>query len=752
MALLVHCRLTGRVPFLLLALLLAWGGAHRSSIHAELPTPDLNVVFPTGVQVGTTVEIAVEGNHLDGVTSLRMSDGRIVSSLAAPNRFRLTVPADLPEGIYDLRVVGKYGVSAPRSFVVSALADVLEVEPNNSAGQATASALDRVNHGRCDKPGDIDYFRFAAKRGQRATLSLWGHRVDSPLHAVLEVFDAAGKRVGVNRGRYAHDPSLEFIAPADGDYVVRIADQTLVGGAPYVYRLEIDTRAPQASLPVWLRAAMAGVASKTRATNEAPEVTPQSDADDNHRPATAQRIEIPATVHGRLPVGDEQDWYLIPARKGEVLWVESFGQRFGAPVDLDIVVLDAAQHELAHFTDQLENLGDTRFPTNHTDAAGRFVAPSDGNYFVMVRNLIGDQQVDERRVYLLSVRRADPDFTLTVLPRRTDHPSATNVWRGGRERVDVLVERRRGCDSSIRLAAADLPAGWQCADTWIGPGESRGIVMIEAARSAVESVQHLQIVGHAQSSGLSLVRPAFSGCMVRAGTPNGWGRLTAEFPVGVVQDAPMTVHAALEQTSHFQGSVVDVAVDLQRRDGQQAPVQVSGVGLPAAVENAYATIPPAETKGWLSFYLPASLPVGSYSFAVQVETQAMVNGQKLAVTSYSQPLTLHVEAERIRLTLDPQTPRKVARGQVVHVKYRAERRNGFIGKIHTELAAPGGVTGVRGRGVTFTGQTETGDIQIIATDNAVPGQIVFLRLEAVGTVEDQPVFRGSRLLPLEITP
>ena len=61
------------------------------------------------------------------------------------------------------------------------------------------------------------------------------------------------------------------------------------------------------------------------------------------------------------------------------------------------------------------------------------------------------------------------------------------------------------------------------------------------------------------------------------------------------------------------------------------------------------------------------------------------------------------------------------------------------------------VVGIRGRGVTFTGQTETGEIQVIATANAKPGRLAFLRLEAVGTVEDQPVFRGSRFLELEIT-
>ena len=126
-------------------------------------------------------------------------------------------------------------------------------------------------------------------------------------------------------------------------------------------------------------------------------------------------------------------------------------------------------------------------------------------------------------------------------------------------------------------------------------------------------------------------------------------------------------------------------------------------------------------------------------------------GGKVAVTTFSNPLTFQVAPARIHVSLDPRNPRKIARGQVIHVKYKAERKHGFIGKIHTELTAPGGVVGIRGRGVTFTGQTETGEIQIIATENAAVGQLVFLRLEAVGTEEDLPVYRGSRFLELEIT-
>jgi hypothetical protein len=239
--------------------------------------------------------------------------------------------------------------------------------------------------------------------------------------------------------------------------------------------------------------------------------------------------------------------------------------------------------------------------------------------------------------------------------------------------------------------------------------------------------------------------------MVRAGHPTGWGRLTEDIPIGLAPHANLMVSASLSEASVFQDSIVDVAIEVERRFGADGPIQLTGVGLPQGMENRIATIPAGQTRGWLSFAVPASLPAGPYSFAVAADAEIPFNNGKLAVTTFSNPLTIEVAPARIHVTIDPRTPRKIARGKIIQVRYKAERKHGFIGKIHTVLAAPGGVVGIRGRGVTFTGQTETGEIQVIATENAKPGRLAFLRLDAVGTLEDQPIYRGSRFLELEIT-
>jgi hypothetical protein len=790
-----------------LSMALVFGG----ELRAEWPSPALQHVSPAGGQIGTSFGVAVQGGNLDELTALRFSDPRIGVQKAEGQQFTLTIPADVPPGVYDVRAVGKFGISGPRAFFIGNRPECREAEPNDLLDQAQPALLDGMVNGRLDKPGDVDCFRFTARAGERVVLDLWAERLDSPLHGVLEVYDPAGRRVAVNRGDSRVDPLVDFRASVAGTYQVKLFDQTYLGGGDFVYRLEIETgprvefavpcvvaRGEPARVTLFgrnlgpsgssapagrgLRDLFEGVeielppsqAGKIplplRSTQSLfegfPYYSPGSqvpvligvtdvpvvrDAADNHQPAQAQKLSVPCEVSGQLTEGAERDWFAVPAAKGEVLWIEALGERIGSPVDLDVVIVDPEQRELARFSDQLSNLGGTRFPTQHTDPAGRFVVPADGTYLVLVQNLIGGSQADPRRIYRLAVRREEPDFHLTLVPRRGDQATGLNVWRGGRELAEIFAVRRRGMTEPIRISAANLPPGVECPDVWLGAGEERGTVVVTASRDAAPFVGTLNLVGRAEVGGVELTRPVRGGTLVRPGQPNGWGRLTDEISLALAPESSLLITATPGEASLFQDSILDVAVTVERRFGADGPIQLSGVGLPQGMESPVATIPAGQTQGWLSFAVPAELPAGPYTFAVQAEAEIPFNNGKLAVTTFSNPITIQIAPARIHVTIDPRTPRKIARGQVIHIRYKAERRHGFIGKVHTELAAPGGVVGIRGRGVTSTGQTEAGEIQVIATENAVPGQLVFLRLEAVGTVEDQPLYRGSRFVSLEIT-
>lgn len=491
-----------------------------------------------------------------------------------------------------------------------------------------------------------------------------------------------------------------------------------------------------------------------------------SDEAGNHLAKAAREIAVPSEVSGRLIGDDERDWFTVNVRRGEVIWLEAFGERIGSPVDLELSVFDATgDQELASFRDEVRQRDLPRFAGSHSDPVGRWIAPADGRYLVLVRNVVGGLDDDSRRQYRLSVRREEPDFQLVAVPR-SDDPTGVNVTRGGRVTLDVLAYRRRGLIGAIRVSAKDLPPGIECPDVWLGPDVDSAPLVLTAGPNVEPFAGTLHLEGQAEGVGARRVR---GGTVVHKGPTGIASRIVNDVTFAVAGDALVKITAnghapKLHQLygelkpRHAPGSVVDVAVEIERRDfDHQAPVKLIGVGLPDLIKNQTTTIPAGKHRGTLSFYLPPTLPIGKYTFAVQGETtvpagpkDATGKPKTESTAIVSNAVTIDVQPAAFIVEVDPFAPRQIRRGEIVQLNYSARRINGFLNKIHTELDAPGDVVGLRGRGVTFTGGTETGTIQIIANDDAPLGQQQFLRLIGVGTQEDQPVFQGSCFLELEI--
>jgi hypothetical protein len=208
---------------------------------AQLPVPRLNSVFPCGARQGSTVECAVAGADLTGATGLYFSHPGVRAAPAGPNKFKVTVGKDVPVGTYDVRVVAPLWVSNFRAFAVGDWPEVVEKEPNDDPAKAQRVTLPAVVNGRVEKPADLDHYVFAAKKGQRVLINCWAWRLDSPLDATLAVYDAAGKQLAYCGDYYGKDPFLDFTAPADGDYVVKLWDFVYGGSGDHVYRLHLGS-------------------------------------------------------------------------------------------------------------------------------------------------------------------------------------------------------------------------------------------------------------------------------------------------------------------------------------------------------------------------------------------------------------------------------------------------------------------------------------------------------------------------------
>ena len=212
-----------------------------SSVLTAATPPILDSVFPCGGQQGSSLELEVAGTGLDEVSRLICSHPDISAEKIAKDQFRVSIPASVPVGTYDLRVLCRNGLSSPRSFIVGNRSEVLETEPNEKLKSAQAVSLDVSINGCISQKGDVDVYRFQASQGQRVVLECLAERIDSSLRPILEVFDSRGRRLAVNRGFFNNDPLISFRVPADGSYEVKVFDLIYSGSPNHFYRLDIDT-------------------------------------------------------------------------------------------------------------------------------------------------------------------------------------------------------------------------------------------------------------------------------------------------------------------------------------------------------------------------------------------------------------------------------------------------------------------------------------------------------------------------------
>lgn len=244
--------------FLLFALLgaVVWAAPAKAQLPPTLPNPRLNWLFPAGGQVGTTFLVTVTGDDLDdakklffshpGITAtLKMADPGLGQTGPQPvyGTFQVKIAADVPPGIYELRVLGKFGLSNPRAFVVGTQPEILETEPNNVPKQANPVALGTTINGTCEGPA-LDYFKFSAKKGQRVIIDCWAFRLDSRLDGTLVLYDSTGRELERNHNTSRRDPLIDLSVPADGEYLVSLHDHMYgyyaTPGECY-YRLSIST-------------------------------------------------------------------------------------------------------------------------------------------------------------------------------------------------------------------------------------------------------------------------------------------------------------------------------------------------------------------------------------------------------------------------------------------------------------------------------------------------------------------------------
>lgn len=123
-----------------------------------------------------------------------------------------------------------------------------DIEPNDADPQPLGPLPARVA-GRLSR-GDVDGFRFAAKKGERLAIAVAAAQLGSAIESLLVLRDAAGNELVRNDDSAGTtDSQLEFIPPSDGDYSVFVSDLSKSADSD-VYELSVLVAEPDFTLRV----------------------------------------------------------------------------------------------------------------------------------------------------------------------------------------------------------------------------------------------------------------------------------------------------------------------------------------------------------------------------------------------------------------------------------------------------------------------------------------------------------------------
>ena len=373
----------------------------------ELPQPSLQSVFPSGLQLGQSVEVTIRGTEINGTPSIWFDHPSLTAVHVKDLTYRIKATDATPLGHHDLRISTPFGVSNARAFVVGDRAESNESEPNNQPEQANAIVLNTVKNAEIGAPTDVDWFSFEGKSGQRVFIDIEAERIDSQLDATIRLFDAKGRELVESRDAEGADPLIDVVIPADGRYLIKVQDVVYGGSPHHGYRLWL-TNAPRLDAirpalahpgetrtytllgrnlggektgmtidgnPVERKEVQITAPSRTNepspgshlirssaATRKGFEYTVESPsgrsnsvfiawADD---PIVAEklvksdtdRVEVvqpPCVISGAFEVPNDLDTYRFQAKKGEAFWIEAAAEEIGSAADPVVVIQQVSE-------------------------------------------------------------------------------------------------------------------------------------------------------------------------------------------------------------------------------------------------------------------------------------------------------------------------------------------------------------------------------------------------------------------------
>jgi hypothetical protein len=196
--------------------------------------PCATTPVPMAAKRGTKVAVRFAGANVEGVAPVEVN-----------------VPTDPAVSTVWVAPKGPSGLSGwPVALAVSDHDEAVEKEPNDEAAKANRLPVPGGVTGRFEQKGDVDYFVFAGKKGQRLAIEAQSLELYSPTEVYMVLQDAKGNQLAAVNPATA--PRIDYTPPADGDYYLRVENLLYTGGPSETYRVTVRPYQPGFALSLFL--------------------------------------------------------------------------------------------------------------------------------------------------------------------------------------------------------------------------------------------------------------------------------------------------------------------------------------------------------------------------------------------------------------------------------------------------------------------------------------------------------------------
>lgn len=695
--------------------------AAASQVSAQAPA--ITSTSPLALKPGQPNDLKLQGGSLVGPTQLWTSfpsqsvlkpDVPMNGMNAAECVYSVTVPSDVPVGIYGVRVATANGSSSIRLVVVDDLPSVAQAAGNSVPTGAQALTLPTAVDGQV---GNLSqhYFKFTVAAGQLVTFDLLARRIGSTLDPMIRLLDAKGRELAYSDDvpGLRSDSRLCYQFKDAGEYMVEVRDIRFQGSGNHFFRLRIGdfpcvtVPYPLAAkkgapaninfaglhldgvLPVAVNfpadAAFAFASVGAKRANGASSGFAQiavSDRDEfletepNDDPKAPNRVDLAQGINGRFDKVGDIDHFVFAAKKGQAMTFTGITRRQGSPAALMMRLLNAAGGPLL----AKEDFG-------AIDPSFDFTFPDDGDYTLAVQDL--HRQGGTQYAYRIVATPVQTGFTLSA------SADTLNVVAGGTSMITVTAVRK-GYAGTINVAAIDLPAGVTSSPTFIGPGRDNAVLTLRSTpEAAAGTVALAKIVGtakinNADVTSVASVSPALT--TLFAGLPWPPQNLTNSFAVGVAPKLPISLTAEPAEVVFGKDLSATVKIKVARQEKFDEAVTIAvtpaaPAGLPAGITAAVKPIVKGTNEIDIVFTANAQAPLGEFT----VVLTGAINQNNVNTTQPTPGITLRLRSPfEVAVKLDAE---KVARGGTLKGKVTIDRNPAFKGPIVLALQnLPKGVT------------------------------------------------------------